>query len=401
LKSCKVPWAQTRLLLVVAVTALTLQSCFQAPSPAKNTSGTQAPSTQAPSTLPLAELWCIQDSDLVSYPLYANGLVFTVDAKTPTVTHKAFAASTGILTWTAKSPNENGTAGNRKYWLVDDKYYVSGDAQSVTVFDALTGKVLWQADHMGMEVGFAAGDGKLFVGTQPNTLAYDLATGKSLWGCVPGQERAAAAPLYDPLNRVVVLDQAEYWLLNPQDGNFIFRAPGRLGNGLEATDKGFIHDGLLFYDDEVVEVKTNKVIHPGSIGSSLFDLPVIVNNHLLIAVFEEVVALDLKTFTEAWRYHTSSVDGHPLEIEAGPVAVGDNAYILLSNATLLALDLNNGKEIGAWQGHQLIDVRDSGPARGFSTPLRPGLAVGDGMLFAAFGTKELCSFGPKTNSATP
>ena len=248
--------------------------------------------------------------------------------------------------------------------------------------------MLWQRNGMGTGVGFAVGDDKLFVGTQETSLAFDLETGHLLWSA-SGQGRFAQAPLYDTINKLVVLDQADYWLLDPNDGKLVLQFPGRPQQGFPNFNKGFIDKGLLFYEDGVIDVMANRVLHPQSNRGTQFGRSILVGNYLLLNVMEGIVALDSRNYTEVWQYDTSSVDNQRLAVVAGPVVLNNKIYILLSNAALLGLDVNTGRELGSWQGQQVVDQL------GRSTPLRPGLEVGGEMLFATFGTKELCGFGSK------
>ncbi len=134
---------------------------------------------------------------------------------------------------------------------------------------------------------------------------------------------------------------------------------------------------------------TQRLIHPMSLRSTQFDLPAVANGYLLLAVLDQAVAFDVVTLSEAWRHQMVSAENQSVKILAGPIELDDKVYALLSNADLVSLDLKTGKELGAWHGQSIVNRQGSG------TPLRPGLAMGDGMLFATFGTKELCAFGSK------
>jgi outer membrane protein assembly factor BamB len=363
--------------------------CCSSPYSISTGRPTLQPTASQPSTLPLLENWCIQSASGISHPLIGDKLVFTVDAKQPTVTHRVYDMATGSLVWTATSSNNNGGAGLLGYWLVEGDRYVTGDDSSITAFATQTGAEVWEKEVLGNR-GFSVGDGKLFVSTLEAITAYDLATGTFLWQ-TEGQGRYSTRPFYDPTSHLLVANQKTYRLIDPDTGTVKFdtdRPPQDLNFSYDFGG-GLVYNDLLLYIDEAIDVKSGRIVHPRSLPSLSYDLPFIADHFLLISTYKSIVSVDLNSFSEVWRHQLPITANTQLEAVSNPVVLSNAVYVILSDASIRALDFRTGTELGQWQGHAVVDNW------GMSTPLVPGLAVGNEMLFASFGTNELCAFGPR------
>ncbi len=338
---------------------------------------------------PLALKWCVKGEHPISQPIYENGLVFTLDGKQPEVTITAFGSTKGEYIWSAKSYNSDGAAGLPGFWTIDRGFMVIGTSRSVMVLNSQSGEILWEREPSSR--GFALEKEKtIFLGGSEFIQAFDLETGEKLWE-IAGQGRGwSQAPLYDALNNLLVLNEATYRLINPETGQVIFetqRLP-REDQFNYNNNGGQIHNGLLFYMDEIINTKNGEVIHKRTIPAfSQTWEPAIVQNLMLVSDYDQVIAFDVEKYIETWRYETPEINGQQLIVVGDPIGLDGIVYIILSDASIRALDLHTGEEIGKWQGKKVVDQR------GRQTPIIPGFAVGDGMLFASFGTNELCAFG--------
>jgi outer membrane protein assembly factor BamB len=111
--------------------------------------------------------------------------------------------------------------------------------------------------------------------------------------------------------------------------------------------------GYLLNFDRAVDVRTGKLIRPRTIIQSLF--PFVVDDTMFLNDYTGVVAITLRDFAELWQYHSPVVDGKPLNVVGDPVALGGAMYAILGDATLRALDLQTGSEIGRWQSKEVVD----------------------------------------------
>jgi outer membrane protein assembly factor BamB len=334
-------------------------------------------------TLPLAERWCIHsDSYPLSYPIYREGLVFVLSGRRPSTAIRAYEATTGKLQWTAPVPTP---ALAVSYWLVEEDYVVVGDRSSLHVLEAKTGKQLWQLSaHTNR--GMAVGENKLFVGGIEKIEAYELATGVKIWQ-IPGQGRGVEnIPFYDATDHVIVLDGITFRLVDGNTGTILLDAKAPPADGSSYL-WGQLYDGYLLYFDRAIDVRTGRLIHARTIVSSQSLPASVAENTLLLSAYTDVVATSLSNFAEVWRYQSPSLEGKQLQVLGDPVVLGKTVYIILSDASLRAIDLVTGRETGKWQGESVADRRFN------NTPFVAGLASGDSMLFASFGTDELCAFG--------
>lgn len=256
-----------------------------------------------------------------------------------------------------------------------------GSSGLLSVFDTLTGERAWT--QRVWNSGFAIGRGKLFVSGPEQIKAIEVETGKFVWENTGPGRGWSVAPFYDPSNNVVVFNDATYRLLDPDTGVIRLELP-RLSESRFSYDPngGQVHNGVLLYMDEAYEVSTGRLIHSRTIPGAHSFLPFIEDGQFYLSNFADVVTIDLSDFTEVWRY--TAPDG--FEVVGDPVALDGVIYTILSDASIRALDRSTGSEIGAWQGDEVVDRRFG------NSPLIPALVTGDGMLFASFGTNQMCAF---------
>ncbi len=342
----------------------------------------------ASASFPLTNTWCVNRKRNISYPLYSDGYVFILEGiNSDEVT--AFDGESGKVIWSVNLVNNGGVDGTLGYWTIASPYMVLGSSSAVYTIDIHTGQLKWE--YHPWNNGFAVGDGKVFTGNPETIRALDLETGNLLWE-IEGQGRGSVAPLFDPVNDVVVLNDRTYRLLDPLTGNVIYE----IAHLPETSDYSYnwnggqIYHGMLLRNDEAFIVMTGDVIHPRTIAGSQSLNPFIDSDYMLIGDFADVVKVDLVDFHEMWRYRVPlQSNDYQAEVLGDPVALNDMVYTILSDSSVRAIDLKSGQEIGFWRWSNVEDRRFG------STPLVPGLAVGAGRLFATFGTNSLCAFEEK------
>ena len=126
---------------------------------------------------------------------------------------------------------------------------------------------------------------------------------------------------------------------------------------------------------------------PTDLFSQLLDIKdqsLFLNNSFSIAV------LSLVQMNYVWQVAFStgqSQDG--LKVYSNPFEFQGNVYVILSDASIRAFDLQNGTETGKWQGKTVANKLGS------LTPFIPGFGSSENLLFVSFGKNEVCAFGQK------
>jgi outer membrane protein assembly factor BamB len=342
--------------------------------------------TRLPVNFPLQERWCVTNDLLISRALYSDDLVFTISSmlETSQYSYQAYNAKTGNIEWQIQQDNRDGSVGSFGFWAVDKSWLIVS-SPTLAVMETETGKTLWHQN--GDFRGFSVGDNKVFAATPEFVAAYEISTGKQLWQ-VPGPSRGTAeAPHYDPENKVLVGDYINYYVWAPDTGEVLLQAPRlKVSSPYGFGNMGQIYNGMLLYGDEAFDVLTGRLLHPFTIHDVRATTPFISENLLFLNAYDQVIAEDLTTFTTTWEYQSFDSSGHLLDILGGPVVLDKIVYVLLSDATLRALELKTGKEIGIWSGSGVVDRRF------LQTPFIADLKVGEDILIASFGTNELCIF---------
>lgn len=355
------------------------------PSQSLSTAPATISATKQISTLPLSEDWCISGKSRLSRPLYSGGLVFVIseDPKNQDDAwlYEAYDVNDGTLVWsTAVLEYIDGRVGTAGYWDITDGRMVVGSSTQLGVLDSQTGKSLWKMRYGGFR-GFSVANERVLVSTDEAIEAYDIDTGELMWRTKQGPGRYDM-PVYDSKNQTVVANFDEYYILDFDTGHILAKLP-KLNVPVEAYKSNVFRvlNGKLVYGDLAFNAQTGEVLHPFTTSHRSMRPPTVAGGKLFLNNWGEVVAINESDFSVAWHYRFARI-----RALGSPVAIGETVYILLSDATLRAVDLNTGKEIGYWQGKRVLDTD------GLETPFSADLVANDNKLFATFGTNELCAF---------
>ncbi len=347
-----------------------------------------------PSTLPIQLRWCISDTTSLSNPIYSKGLVFVVAGspeisanpltKTP-FSYRAYDADNGALVWEKQMEDRTALEGTPGYWAAYEDWLTLGSLSGLMSIEAKTGKVLWSIG--GVFRGLAVGDHKVFVVTDETLDAYDVVTGTRLWRSTGPTRNTGERPLYDAESNLLVGNYVNYYVWDSDTGAIIHQSSSlAVVPDTYLVNTGQIYKGKVFYGNRIFDASTGGLIHTRKFAKWQASIPFAIDNKVFLNGYTEMVAEDTESYLVLWRYQPSTNGGDSIGIIGDPVALNDVVYVMLSDATIQALDLATGQEIGSWQGSEVIDRRDH------LTPFIPDLEVGDGMLFASFGTNQLCAF---------
>jgi outer membrane protein assembly factor BamB len=148
-------------------------------------------------------------------------------------------------------------------------------------------------------------------------------------------------------------------------------------------------NGRIFYGSYAHDIRTNTLVFKDAnyrninayLTTSLVD-----NIHFLYGG-SGFVALDVITFTPKWTQYEGDFEhlSDKARIVSNVTILAGVVYLIFSDATLRALALEDGHEIGHWQAEHVVYSGD--------IKIQPGLARSDEMIFVTFGENRVYAFG--------
>jgi outer membrane protein assembly factor BamB len=339
-----------------------------------------------PSTVfPLKLKWQIElGSSTYERPAYQDGLVLFPANGSVSSHWYGLEATTGQVIWSQRVRR------NSFLRCLTSEYLVVSGQASLVILKTRSGKIVWTGERAhtatcSEEVLFYSGVPRDSVG------AINLSSGQWLWG--------GTTP-FKSFNGLVYNPEAEELIAKettlPGDMYIIEVGSGQLKHSFDkvvyAPEDGgkrgpmyLIDRRELFIGGTVQDAQTGEVIHKEDRYSTNFP-PTVTENMMYLSSGYEVVAFDRADYNIKWIYspersaHTTS-----------PVAILDGiGYVIYSDVTLRATDLETGQLLGYWQP----EVGDllSWSVHG-TIPTGVGMAASEDTLFVSFGDGKLYAFG--------
>ena len=372
---------------------------------------------QPPSPFPLVQQWQVplgySNHDI---PIYQDGMVML-----PADTHSGVywygvSAKTGDIVWSRWTTMILSRIPNRKYHrcLLKD-YLVIGGQNALLVLNPASGYLQWQKTPAASPVASqgTCNQDTVFASKCPRCglSAIDLATGDYKWrGTTYRAGLTLYNQFYNPINdtiiaRAVTGEPKGYYVVNPQTGVVVSYLGDRLTKSPApahgVTVQGhpnpvYVVEGEeLFMGGTMLDAYSYDIIHeehrynpyvPPTVTKDTIYLGDSVEDFFDTAGF---IALDRTTYEVKWAYHLSARAYSSMTILDG---VG---YVIFSDATLRAFDIETGAELGYWQpppdelaywpvcNYEFFDPFCGGVA---------GLATSEDTLFVSFGDGILRAF---------
>ncbi len=158
-----------------------------------------------------------------------------------------------------------------------------------------------------------------------------------------------------------------------------------------------VDQGQLFIGRAILDAETGQIIHKEDRFGAMTPPTLTTDTIYISDPRVGVVALDRATFALKWKYQPErKLQGKPLK-PICPVALLDGiGYVIFSDATLNAFDLETGQDLGYWQPGWLDLSRwpvCTTSIPGCSWAARAGVTTSADTLFASFGDGKLYAFG--------
>jgi outer membrane protein assembly factor BamB len=284
------------------------------------------------------------------------------------------------------------------------EYLVISSPSSLMVLKTGAGEVVWSREGAADTV--VCSEGAVFSSNAPrdSIQAFALSTGQQLWGgTIPWKPFHGLA--YNPEEKQVVGNSGSLlYVVDPKSG--------RLAHSFEkvaiAPAEGIrgptylVDKGEFFIGGTVLDAKTGQTLHREDRFSALTS-PTVTEDTIYISDSTErpgasgVVAMDRTNYTIKWKYEPQhKLPWLPL-VTLSPVEILDGVgYVILSDATLRAINLETGQELGYWQPGVLDllfwPVCAVTPVPGCVESTGVGITTSENMLFVSFGNGKLYAF---------
>jgi PQQ-like domain len=263
-------------------------------------------------------------------------------------------------------------------------YYSGKGSFGLQVFNAADGSLLWKLQEQQPDFGLVAADAKqVYAMVGFKIFAYDLKDGLRLWESqeLPSHRnyglRSDGQKLYV---RDTTKDNMYY--LDVNTGETLSVSPLSTGDNfrlLAQFPQFDVHTSNRAV--RAVDRTTHKALWTTDIGGiwTAPQLPMLLDNMLLVGIWDQVLAIDVQTGQVKWRNQDTP-------FASSFVMMSGYLYALDYNARLVQLDVKTGQE----KGHiQFM------PARTSVSDKRYWVAADGQMLFVSFeDSQELIALGP-------
>jgi outer membrane protein assembly factor BamB len=283
-------------------------------------------------------------------------------------------------------------------------YLVLSGSYSFKVLRTHTGEIVWQGERAQTA---SCSEETVFLSEVPRDTirAVDLTTGQRLWaGTTP--VKSFIGLIYNPEVEEIIAEESnvpgDMYIVDAKSG-FLKHSFARIKYAPDDSNTArgamyLVDRGELFLEGTVLDARTGQVIHKEDRYGSITPPIVTTDTMYLSALSDGVVAFDRATYNVKWVYQPQAKIQWIPPNTLSPVAILDGiGYVIFSDATLRAFDLETGQELGYWQ-LRLFDlwhwpICTFPPIPDCVGTARAGLATSDDTLFVSFGDGRVYAFG--------
>lgn len=291
---------------------------------------------------PIVQLWkhSTNSGNVYASPTVVNNTVFvTVDASDSSPTLLAIDIQTGEARW-GFSDRRTGSLSSPAF---NDGTVFFGDHDGyLNAVDAESGERIWETD-LGAVVFSSplAVEGTVFVVSRDGKLvALDASTGDVRWSFDSGSESDASPSLSNGI--LCFANREHVYAINVETGEELWRTDSKYVGDLAAP----IVDDIVYFgreDENGTRQTVGANIQTGEIVWSHdlqpFSSPAVHNNIMYLTNGESVVAIDIPSSSELWRFQSLS------GMISSPGIADGIVYVGSSDNNLYAIDASNGEEI--------------------------------------------------------
>lgn len=325
-------------------------------------------------------------------PVYQNGLVL-FPANTILSSHwYGIEATSGQIVWSQRVRR------NSFRRCLTDEYLIVSGSSSFIVLQPLTGRFIWSLERA--NTADCSESSVFVIVPRLDLYALNISTGQVIWPTTTPYQTFRSVIYNHETKEViaggaVIVDPASGRLLRTFDPLFVGYPPEEQGRG----PVYIIDNNQLFVGGTVRDAQTGEIIHKEVIyGTNI--VPTVTADTMYLSSRNSVIAYDRTNYEIKWVYSVEPIGGLIPIPALSPIMVLDGVgYVIYSDVSLRAIDLETGQEVGYWQPGLLerfawpICVPTSFP---FCTPTTGvGMSASEDTLFVSFGDGKLYAFGKR------
>ncbi|RME58488.1 hypothetical protein D6779_06360 [Candidatus Parcubacteria bacterium] len=222
--------------------------------------------------------------------------------------------------------------------------------QRVTVFDADTGRSIWESNVIPNVVrSLSVDEEHVYIGTITYVQAFDLETGKNLWRSVeqPSMKRGGLV-VHSTEKHVEVYDIFEpvVYILDPATGQIVDQIPKNLFFRWNGIDYSIVRGNYLL---EARDVTSNEKLWSYAFPGYIHRWPAFAGDIMLLTARGQIFGIKARTGEIIWQTTDNQpVFTHP-EYITGVALQGDLAYALRYDAAIVGFNPETGEQVGIIQ----------------------------------------------------
>ena len=334
-------------------------------------------------------------------PAYKNGLILIPAESWFNSSWYGLDEMTGQVFWSRNTGKARGRYNFRRC-LTDDYLVISGHL-SLYVLEPQTGNMIWggeRADRYYANTATCTNEIVITGISRSYLQAFNLTEGQLIW-TTSSANRNLSDPVYNPDTEQIIAYGPEGILntISPHDGTLIRSFERSTAPPYEEWRGSMyvVDEGQLFLGGTVLDATTGEVLHKEDQYQTLVP-PTLYGDTIYISSNREgIIALDRSSFKVKWIYQPQPKNSWFPLIALSQVAILDEVgYVIFSDATLRAFDIETGQALGYWQPPTMDlwnwPICMPPVVLGCNEVAKVGLATSDDTLFVSFGDGKLYAF---------
>lgn len=218
--------------------------------------------------------------------------------------------------------------------------------QRIIVFDAYTGKPMWESEIIRSIDSVTADEERVYIGTLFNVQAFDLKTGQKLWQGVeqPSMKRGGLV-VYSKKDRVEVYDIYEslVYILNSATGQVIDKIPKLLFFRWNGIDYSVVRGNYFL---EARDTNSGKKLWSYAFPGYIDGWPVFTDDTMLLNSRGQIFGIETRTGEIVWQTaDTQTTYIHPQYITNAALQ-DERAYALRYDAAIVGFNPETGEQVG-------------------------------------------------------
>ena len=351
---------------------------------------TTSPEVGTQLNFPLQSVWSIETEETCKRePIMTPKLLLCLTIATgfSADTYQAYDKKDGHTEW-KKPLNQDSQLSNFQMVITESRIFFL-DTDQLLAINLASGQPEWRINRLWVARGIITDGTSIFISSKQGLTAFDLETGAFNWQHDIREGNIFRLTYDEHKNQILATTSDDgLYIFKPQNGQLVIH------HKQVSCSIPVYHEGRIYCYSRAYDVSTgNPVISYDYISPYFVPTPPQNSQILLTPTLENTIqALDVETGNAKWEYIPTAPDFlGSLRIISNLAVLKGHGYVMLSDGTIRAFDIETGEEIGWWQGY-------APPALWGERRTIFWLEADDEQLYAMFNNKQLYAFAPPNAS---